>query len=315
MKIIFQGEPKVGKTTLLEKIISKLINQNVSILGCLVKEILLEQERIGFEIIYIPEINSTILASSQEKLSDSFLGKYSVNIESIEQELIPFMESMAKDAKHDILIFDEIGRMQNMHPEFLNKINCILQKRQTILSTIVYDDEIWAIPYKNHPSFFLITVTISNRDILDELVFVMLQVKDFIDSLNTLELKSVIQLFNLFIAKGSIEELSELFQKTVLYLAKKRYHYDDKNQTYIIESDHRRYYIRLSNNAQYFACSCPFYLSHLTKKTFKQCSHIQLVGILDKMAHHNAECSTTLSKTYSFKDTRQYKLQRSYEKK
>ncbi|MDR1475695.1 MAG: nucleoside-triphosphatase [Holosporales bacterium] len=171
MKIILRGRPGVGKSTILKKIYTLLESKNPK--GCIVEEERENGDRVGFIIKYLPEGGSTKLASTKETLSNIYLSKYSINIEAIESELIPYMLDMKNDSPHGVFIFDEIGKMQQKSERFIRAVDHIMSISKPVIATIVYDDEIWARKYKNNAENFVITVTERNRGYLPYLVKAM----------------------------------------------------------------------------------------------------------------------------------------------
>jgi nucleoside-triphosphatase len=172
MKIILQGPPKIGKSTILKKVYALLEHKNPK--GCIVEEERENGNRVGFRIKYLPEGHSTQLASSKETLSDIFVSKYSINIKAIENELIPYMFEMKSESSHDVFIFDEIGRMQQKSDKFMSAVDHTMSISKPVIATIVYDDEIWARKYKNDAENFIITVTKLNRDFIPHLIKAMI---------------------------------------------------------------------------------------------------------------------------------------------
>ncbi|MDR1289011.1 MAG: nucleoside-triphosphatase [Holosporales bacterium] len=171
MKIILQGPPGIGKSTILQKVYTLLEAKNPK--GCIVEEERKNGDRVGFIIKYLPEGDVTRLASIREKLSDIYLSKYSINIEAIENEMIPYMLSMTSDSPHGVFIFDEIGRMQQKSEKFLPAVDHIMSISKPVIATIVNDDEIWARKYKNDDRNFIIKVTELNRDHIANLIKIM----------------------------------------------------------------------------------------------------------------------------------------------
>jgi nucleoside-triphosphatase len=172
MKIILQGRPGIGKSTILKKVYSLLESKNPK--GCIVEEERENGDRVGFRIKYLPEGSLTKLASINEKLSDAYLSKYSINIDAIENEMIPYMLSMKSESPHGVFIFDEIGRMQQKSEKFVQAVDHIMSISKPVIATIVYDDEIWARKYKSNTENFVITVTELNRDCIASLIKTML---------------------------------------------------------------------------------------------------------------------------------------------
>ena len=171
MKILLSGEPGIGKSTILEKILIQCALDNKNVRGCIVKERCNNGIRSGFKIHYLPSHKKTLLACCNRKFSSQYVSKFSVNIDAIENELVPYIQHMSDDAESDFFIFDEIGRMQNLSPRFLPAIDSLLQVKQPLIATIVHENEIWSRKYKNNPDFLYFTATKQNRDSLPSLIY------------------------------------------------------------------------------------------------------------------------------------------------
>ncbi|CAO5678773.1 MAG: hypothetical protein HEEMFOPI_00409 [Holosporales bacterium] len=207
MKIFITGEPGVGKSTLLNQLIKT--NEHRTIMGCVVDAVKKDEKRSGFKIRYIPSNKETVLASKEEHLSDYYISKYSVNVEGIEKELIPYMEKMTNAPNIDLIIFDEIGRMQNATPLFLKQLDQLLKKETIIISTLVLYDEEWARKYKT--SDFQIKITKENR--CESLKIIQYLIDHFNDfkKLSDDDKKNAIKKFNTLFENGKYTDLLTFF--------------------------------------------------------------------------------------------------------
>lgn len=207
MKLFITGKPGVGKTTLLQKIIKYENEHNID--GCIVEEIKNEDSRIGFSIRYLSSNNQTLLASKIEHLSDFYLSKYSINLKGLEEELIPYMDKIIQNKQLDFIIFDEIGRMQNTSSLFLKKLDLLLNRDCFIISTIVFDDEVWARKYKN--GNFQITLTEKNRDDCFNIIHYLIKNRHTYDQYNFSEKDQLHMTFNDLFNKHEYNSIYNLF--------------------------------------------------------------------------------------------------------
>lgn len=105
---LITGVPGVGKTTLLQKIINSIEKNRIK--GVIVRELLNEEKRIGFEIESIEKKTKHKLATKQSSPAD--VGNYSIEQDGIDS-LKEYLEILTNDEEQlDIVIFDEIGKMQ-----------------------------------------------------------------------------------------------------------------------------------------------------------------------------------------------------------
>ena len=152
-----------------------------------------------------------ILASANEILSNNFIGKYSINACEIKYGLIPYMYQLS--ACDNLIIFDEIGRMQNTDKNFLGAVDYIMGLNIPIISTVVHDDEVWSRSYKDNNKYFVITITENNREYISELIISMIGSYSIYNSLpNTLKSKTIC-MFNNYINSCRFEDLKRLFER------------------------------------------------------------------------------------------------------
>ncbi len=127
--LLLTGPPRVGKTTLIEKSILHLKN-SFQIDGFLTKEIREAQKRKGFEII---KINGERKILSHKNFKNfPKIGKYGVHIKNLEETIINI-----DPGKCEILIIDEIGKMELLSKKFLGWVTDLLTlDKPRILGTI-----------------------------------------------------------------------------------------------------------------------------------------------------------------------------------
>ena len=116
--LLFTGAPGCGKSTLIERIIKGLDRPAC---GFFTREIRERKRRVGFSITTL-DGRSGILA--REGLGGPHrVSRYGVCIEDIEQIAVP---SMATEREGEIVVVDEIGKMECMSELFRNTLIAIL---------------------------------------------------------------------------------------------------------------------------------------------------------------------------------------------
>lgn len=281
MKIMLTGKPGVGKSTILNKVLQDLTQNKKKVLGCVVNEIRSEEKRTGFVIQYIPSMKETMLASSVEVFSDCYLSKYSINVEGIEKELIPYMADMATSDDVDVLFFDEIGRIQKTVPQFLDSVESLLKSPVSLLATIVQADDEWARPYKSHSDVFCIEVTEENRDYIVSLIVDMLMAEEDFSQLSLDDEMGIRSFFMLFMGQCRFLELKKLFNHTIPYLCHQKAEFISDKKHYKIDGKSDVRYVVFGEDQKY-QCTCLFSQGEVSSGIKRICSHIQTISIMRK---------------------------------
>ena len=160
--ILLTGKPGTGKTTLIEKIITHLRQEypHLLISGFLTKEVQSGGRRIGFDI-YTLEGKKGVLARTEfnDNKKRKRVGKYQVDLEDLEAIGITSLKKKA-----DIIILDEIGKMELFSDIFKETINILFQENTMVLATISYYDTPDTKRIKQIPNIKILEVTRQNRD-------------------------------------------------------------------------------------------------------------------------------------------------------
>jgi len=156
--LLLTGEPKIGKTTALMKIISLVGEENCG--GFFTEEVRNESGRIGFKVRtingqegMIADVNST---------STLRVGKYGVNLDVFENVGIKSIYDALKDKKY--VIIDEIGPMQLFSEPFKCALLEAVKSSKTIIGTIVFRPYEWADDFKLRENVQLLELSMDNRD-------------------------------------------------------------------------------------------------------------------------------------------------------
>jgi len=131
VKILITGPPGCGKTTLIKRIVD---NVSCPINGFFTAEIRKGSSRVGFEVESFHG-EKTILSHIDFR-SKYRVGKYGVDIEAFEDIAIPEIEKAISGK--NLLIIDEIGKMELYSSRFKDLIVTAFQSDIPILATILY---------------------------------------------------------------------------------------------------------------------------------------------------------------------------------
>jgi len=157
MKILLTGPPRTGKTTLVCRV-AELLTKPYA--GFYTEEILEQGKRVGFSLKTFS--GRTGVLSHIDFKSKLRVAKYRVSLTDLEEIALPEIEEGIK--QKNVILIDEIGKMELFSAKFRQIVLQILNSNLSFLGTIVYAHHPWADQIKKRKDIELIEVTPKNRD-------------------------------------------------------------------------------------------------------------------------------------------------------
>lgn len=133
-KILITGPPRCGKSTLIVKLIDYFSDRNYIVHGFLTPEVRKKGNRIGFDFEDINSRERGKLARIGNYNTKYKLGRYCIFIEDFENLILKLEDIVFH--KQDLIIIDEIGKMELFSKKFQNLINKFFHSDNTIIATI-----------------------------------------------------------------------------------------------------------------------------------------------------------------------------------
>jgi len=152
--ILITGLPGVGKTTMIRDIADALPGKKS---GFFTREERSGGRRTGF-IIETLDGGEAILARKTSAGAHR-VGAYQVFVENLERLALPAIQ-----AKADIIIIDEIGKMECLSEKFKRAVLNILDGDARVVATVAKKGVGFIKEVKNRPDVSLFEVTPKNRD-------------------------------------------------------------------------------------------------------------------------------------------------------
>ncbi len=159
MNVLLTGRPGVGKSSVIQKVINALGRDTVA--GFWTMERRIGGIRAGFSIQTTDGVTGIL---ADVNLHDGpRVGKYTVNVASLNQIAIPSLQKARESGK--VIIVDEIASMELKSPRFASEIRLCLDTGR-VLGTIqlrrgAFQDEV-----RTRSDVRIIEVTTENRDSL-----------------------------------------------------------------------------------------------------------------------------------------------------
>lgn len=158
-RILLTGLPGVGKTTVAKQVAVLL---GAAAAGFYTEETRESGKRTGFDIITLDGRRATL--SRVNKESKYHVGKYGVDVESIERVAVAALERAIAEKK--VVIIDEIGKMELFSDKFRESVTNAFNSPNPVLAVIMLKSHPFADSIKERPDTRIIEVTTSNRDSL-----------------------------------------------------------------------------------------------------------------------------------------------------
>ena len=134
-KIGITGMPSVGKTETLIKIIEKIEKSGYKIEGMITETLFEDNKRIGFYVKDWQTHEREVFAHIDFDLKDK-VGKYGVDLSILEKVGVTAIEKAIEDENVDIIIIDEIGKMEMLSEKFCETVTDALDSEKPILVTL-----------------------------------------------------------------------------------------------------------------------------------------------------------------------------------
>lgn len=163
MNLLLVGKPGVGKTTVVEQVAARLAAQGWRLGGFYTREIRTASgERTGFQIITLDGVEGELARIGLA--SPVRVGRYGVNLAELERLTLPRL----RPREADLLIIDEIGKMECGSGRFRRAVEDALDSPTHVLATLGSGQLGFFAAIRERPDVELLTVTEKTRQRLVE---------------------------------------------------------------------------------------------------------------------------------------------------
>jgi nucleoside-triphosphatase len=131
VKILLEGRPGSGKTTVARRAVALLKDARVPLSGFTTEEIRSHGRRLGFGVETVRG-QRAILAHTDFR-GPFRVGKYGVDLEAFERLVVPELEVIPPDA---VAVIDELGRMELASNAFRAVVASLFDGNSAVLATV-----------------------------------------------------------------------------------------------------------------------------------------------------------------------------------
>jgi len=156
--ILLTGPPRCGKSTVIEKVVKEI---HKSVTGFFTREIREKGRRVGFSIITL-DGKGGVLAHEDSK-SPARVGKYGLNLDELDRIAVP---AMIPSKPNEIVIIDEIGKMECFSPRFRETLIKTLDSANLVVGSIAQKGSPFIEKIRERKEVLLVTVSEKNRNSL-----------------------------------------------------------------------------------------------------------------------------------------------------
>jgi len=158
VKVCLTAPPGTGKSTVIKKVVGQLQHLGVPLSGFYTEEVLDQSgTRIGFDLV---DVNGQKRAALSRVgfASPVMVERYGVDLDSL-AAFLPLV-----DVKADVVVIDEIGKMQLASPAFCQMLEDVFNRDCVILSTVhVFEHDV-TDRLRVRADVHVVSVTEENRD-------------------------------------------------------------------------------------------------------------------------------------------------------
>jgi nucleoside-triphosphatase THEP1 len=154
--IFVTGPPRCGKSTLIQRVVGRI---QKPMTGFFTREIREGDRRVGFSITTLDGKKGVL--AHQDTRSRFRVGKYGVNLDHIDQIAVP---SMLPGKVDEIVVIDEIGKMECFSPLFRQTLVKVLDSENPVIGSIAVKGDKFIQRVKKREDVLLVHVTEKNRD-------------------------------------------------------------------------------------------------------------------------------------------------------
>jgi nucleoside-triphosphatase len=165
MRILLEGRPGAGKSTIARRLADRLGRDGIPVSGFLTEEIRESGRRLGFSLERFGGERDVL--AHVDLPGPPRVGRYGVDLAAFERVAIPALEQAGKD---EVAIIDELGKMELASDAFREAVAALLDRPVPVVATVQSASHAFTDALKRRRDVETMRVTTANRDELPELL-------------------------------------------------------------------------------------------------------------------------------------------------
>jgi nucleoside-triphosphatase len=162
LRILIEGRPGSGKTTVARRLVDLLQHARVPVTGFVTEEMRERGQRVGFSLQTF-DGRRTVLASVGLP-GPPRVGKYGVDLRAFETLALPALTTTGED----MVVIDELGKMELESSRFRQAVETLFETSVPLVATVHLHPHPFTDALKHRADVDLVRVTAKNRDALPQ---------------------------------------------------------------------------------------------------------------------------------------------------
>lgn len=256
MKILLTASPGTGKSTIIDSVVQRFPGSKG---GIVAREILNDSgERTGFTAVDQNGAARQFMYRTDSPDQASIGGLFNVDIDALDNFVVPAL-NLCRSQKFQLIFVDEIGRAQARSAAFLELVRVLLSADNSLLGSIVFEDEPWSLEFKQHAEVILLPVTLANRSYLPDILLAAYKVADAFAALNTRQKQAVSDFLKHFLDSGQFMAARKLFTNAIGYVSEQKIEITEEKaalKSFRISGQSRAHELVWHRDTDSFVCDC-----------------------------------------------------------
>jgi nucleoside-triphosphatase len=165
MRILLEGRPGAGKSTIARRLADTLSQDGIPVSGFITEEIREGGRRLGFSLERFGGERGVL--AHVDLPGPPRVGRYGVDLPAFERVAIPALEEASED---EVAIIDELGKMELASDAFRDAFAGLLDRPVPVIATVQSASHAFTDALKRRRDVETMRVTTANRDELPELL-------------------------------------------------------------------------------------------------------------------------------------------------
>ena len=159
LRLLIEGRPAIGKTTVARRLAALLREAGVPVAGFVTDELRERGRRVGFAVETLEGARAVL--AHVDLRGPPRVGKYGVDLPAFERIALPALASLPE---RGVVLIDELGKMELASEAFCEAVSRLLEEAVALVGTVHVGRNSFTDALKQRPDVEVVPVTAGNRD-------------------------------------------------------------------------------------------------------------------------------------------------------